>query len=70
MATIERYLPALARSTELLRIICLRLAAKAAREEPYTWRQYRNDVREYRASVEHYVRIGGDLNRVLAASGN
>lgn len=68
LSTLQQYLPALSRSTELLRSICLRLALKAQRTSTYGWGEYRRDLAHYRASVDEYVRIGVHLNRALALS--
>ena len=70
LSRLEQYLPALSRSTQLLRAMALRLAEKAQRTRAYSWSEYRRDLRQYRASVDHYVRMGADDNRALAGSSN
>ncbi len=68
LSVFRSYLPALLRSVSLLTTVCVRLAEKSSATHPYSWSEYRSDMRQYRESVAAYVRLGGHLNEALAQS--
>ncbi len=48
-----------------LRRICAGLDAKSSGSDTYTWREYQNDNKNYKAKVRAYIALGEKLNNEM-----
>ena len=64
VGALSQYLSVLDSTVLQLVDVAEKLYGKSQDPSEYRWREYTDDIEAYRKSVEHYVELGGRLNRL------